>query len=220
VADKGKGRIEAFSDGVFAIALTLLILEIRPPQLGADADNGQLFAAIAGLWPSFLAFVLSFFVVLVMWVNHHELFRLARGVDYPFLFANGFVLLLVTFVPFPTALLARYLGTEAANAAAALYCGAFFVTAIAYNLLFCAIAHERRLVRPEVGDAELTGVRRAYYLGVVVYAASVGLALWSAAAGLGLCIALWLLWVRLNYGRTRGQDRSPSEEQPETCLHQ
>jgi uncharacterized membrane protein len=207
VAEKSKGRIEAFSDGVFAIALTLLILEIRPPQLDAGADGGQFFSAIVGLWPSFLAFVLSFFVVLVMWVNHHELFALARGVDHPFLFANGFLLLMVTFVPFPTAVLARFLGTGAAEGAAAFYCGTFFVIGIAYNLLFLSIAHNRRLVRPDVGDDELARVRRAYYLGVLVYGASVGLALWHAAAGLGLCISLWLLWVRLNYGGARGQQK-------------
>ena len=215
MADKSKGRLEAFSDGVFAIALTLLILEIRPPPLEAGADTGQFFAAMLGLWPSFLAFALSFFVVLVMWVNHHELFGLARGVDHPVLFANGFLLLMVTFVPFPTALLARFLGTGAGRAAAAFYCGTFFVTALAYNLLFVAIAHKRRLVRADVGDAELAGVRRAYYLGVLVYAASVGLALWSAAVGLGLCVSLWLLWVRLSYGTTRSRDRSPAQEWPE-----
>jgi uncharacterized membrane protein len=215
MADKSKGRIEAFSDGVFAIALTLLVLELRPPELSAGADAGRFFAALAGLWPSFLAFVFSFFVVLVMWVNHHELFALARGVDHPCLFANGFLLLLVTFVPFPTAVLARFLGTEAGRAAAAFYCGTFFMTAVAYNLLFFAIAHRRRLVRPDVGDAELAGVRRAYHLGVFVYATSIGLSLWDAAAGLGLCVALWLLWVRLNYQSRRRQGPSPAQEAAE-----
>jgi uncharacterized membrane protein len=204
VADHGKGRIEAFSGGVFAIALTLLILEVRPPQLDAGADGAQLFAALAGLWPSFLAFLFSFFVVLVMWVNHHELFRLARGADYPSLFANGFLLLVVTFVPFPTAVLARYLGTGAANAAAVFYCGTFFVTAVAYNLLFLTITHKWRLLRPEVTEEELARARQAYRLGLVVYAASVGAAWWSAAAGLGLCVALWVLWVCLNYGGRSG----------------
>jgi uncharacterized membrane protein len=210
MAEKSKGRIEAFSDGVFAIALTLLILEIRPPPVEAGADVGTFFAALVGLWPSFLAFGFSFFVVLVMWVNHHELFGLVRGVDHPFLFANGFLLLVVTFVPFPTAILARFLSTAAANAAAAFYCGTFLVTSIAYNLLFLSVAYKRRLVRPEVSDEELAVVRRAYYLGFVVYAASVVLALWHAAAGLGLCVSLWLMWVSLNYGRTRSQD--PSEK--------
>jgi len=212
MADQGKGRIEQFSDGVFAIALTLLILEIRPPTLDGDADTGQFFAAMVGLWPSFLAFVLSFFVVLVMWVNHHELFALARGVDRPFLFANGFLLLMVTFVPFPTALLARFLGTAAGRGATAFYCGTFLVTGVAYNLLFFSVAHNRRLVRPDVSDEELAVVRRAYRLGVFVYAGSVGLAFWNAAVGLGTCVSLWLLWVRLNYKRRRSHDRSPAEE--------
>jgi len=79
---EGTGRTEAFSDGVFAIAITLLILEIRVPHAGVE---GGLWAALVKLWPSYLAFVLSFFVILVMWVNHHELMRLVRAVRYPFL---------------------------------------------------------------------------------------------------------------------------------------
>jgi uncharacterized membrane protein len=98
------GRVEAFSDGVFAIAITLLILEIRAPHAGLE---GGLWAGLLTLWPSYVAFLLSFFVILIMWVNHHELMRLVRAVNYPFLFANGLVLLTVTFVPFPTAVLAE-----------------------------------------------------------------------------------------------------------------
>ena len=105
-------RVEAFSDGVFAIAITLLILEIKVPH---GIDHGELWAGLRALWPSFVAFFLSFFVILIMWVNHHELLRLVRGVGYPFFFANGFVLLTVTFVPFPTAVLAEYLGTPQAR---------------------------------------------------------------------------------------------------------
>ena len=97
---EGTARVEAFSDGVFAIAITLLILEIRVPHAGAEHG---LWAGLVALWPSYVAFVLSFFVILIMWVNHHELIRLVRAVGYPFLFANGLLLLTVTFVPFPTA---------------------------------------------------------------------------------------------------------------------
>src|ERR1043166_5258562 len=74
-------RLEAFSDGVFAIAITLLILEIRVPGPAAGHDNGWLNRELWALWPSLLAFCLSFWVILVMWVNHHELLRLVRGVD-------------------------------------------------------------------------------------------------------------------------------------------
>ena len=91
-AEKWTGRVEAFSDGVFAIAITLLILEIRVPKLPDHAGAGELLAATAGLWPSFLAFLLSFFAILIMWVSHHELMRMVRDVDYHLLFANGFLL--------------------------------------------------------------------------------------------------------------------------------
>jgi uncharacterized membrane protein len=200
-------RVEAFSDGVFAIAITLLILEIRVPHLDAEAANGELFAALLALWPSYLAFALSFFVILIMWVNHHELFHLVHAVDYPFLFANGLLLLMVTFVPFPTAVLAQFLGTAAANTAAGLYCFTFVLISIAYNLLFRAATHERRLVHPEIGDAVLARVRRAYALGLAVYVVSVGLALWNALAGLALCASLWLLWVRQLYATERRPGR-------------
>src|SRR4029077_7695046 len=118
-SEVGTSRVEAFSDGVFAIALTLLILEIRVPHPTPDQS---LWAGLVALWTSYVAFVLSFFVVLVMWVNHHELMRLARTVGYPFLFANGLLLLSVTFVPFPTAILAQYLATADAKVAVAFYC--------------------------------------------------------------------------------------------------
>ena len=85
---EGTQRIEAFSDGVFAIAITLLVLEIKVPH--ADGPEA-LWHALAGLWPSYVAFLLSFFVILIMWINHHELMRMVRAASYPFLFANGFL---------------------------------------------------------------------------------------------------------------------------------
>src|SRR5437899_11833967 len=132
------GRVEAFSDGVFAIAITLLILEIRVPHV----EHG-LWAGLLALWPSYVAFLMSFVVILIMWVNHHELIRLVRAVGYPFLFANGLLLLTVTFVPFPTAVLAEHLATPDAPAAAAFYCGTFIINALAWGLLFWTIVRGR-----------------------------------------------------------------------------
>jgi len=203
MADRETNRVEAFSDGVFAIAITLLILEIHVPRLADGAGNDALFTATRDLWPSFLAFLLSFFAILIMWVSHHELMRLARRVDYSLLFANGFLLLMVTFVPFPTAVLAQYLGAKAGNGAVALYCLSFFVIAIAFILLFTAIARKRRLVRPDVSDAALTRVWKAYWFGPIAYAGAAAAAWWSAAAGLGICLALWLFWIRLCYQSER-----------------
>ena len=107
-------RLEAFSDGVFAIAITLLILEIKVPH----AEHG-LWAGLAALWPSYAAFALSFIVILIMWVSHHELMHMIHRVTYPILFVNGLLLLTVTFVPFPTAVLAEHLNTPAASSAVA-----------------------------------------------------------------------------------------------------
>ncbi len=197
--DKATARVEAFSDGVFAIAITLLILEIRIPELHGAAGNQQLLVALLELWPSLVAFLFSFFVILVMWMNHHEFLLWVRTCDYPFLFANGLVLLMVTFVPFPTAVLARYLGTDAGRAAAAFYCATFFCTSLAFGVLFYSVAQRRRLVRDEVPDEAIARVRRAYAIGRVVYAASIALAFWSAMAGLVLCASLWVLWTRLCY---------------------
>src|SRR3954468_6873094 len=110
-------RIEAFNDGVFAIAITLLILEIRVPEQG----DTRLAPALLNLWPSYLAFATSFFEIGVMWINHHRLFTMIRRTDQRLLIFNLLLLLGITFVPFPTALIARHLGADDAWAAALLY---------------------------------------------------------------------------------------------------
>lgn len=196
---EGTARVEAFSDGVFAIAVTLLILEIRVPPAGGEHG---LWAGLVALWPSYIAFVLSFFVILVMWVNHHELIRLVRAVGYPFLFANGLLLLTVTFVPFPTAVLAEHLATADAPAAAAFYCGTFIVNALAWGLVFLTIVRGR-LYRSDVDAATIERIRRAYVAGPIVYIVATLVALKRPVLGLGLNASLWILWIRLGYRTTR-----------------
>ena len=116
--EKETGRIEAFSDGVFAIAVTLLVLEVRVPHLQDGGAGGSLARALLAQWPSYVALVTSFLTVLVMWANHHRIFELVRRVNAPFLYANGLLLLVVTVVPFPTAVLAEYFQKPGATTAA------------------------------------------------------------------------------------------------------
>src|SRR2546423_14169730 len=156
-------RVEAFSDGVFAIAITLLILEIRVPHV----DPG-LWTGLLALWPSYVAFLLSFVVILIMWVNHHELLRMVDGISYPFLFANGLLLLTVTFVPFPTAVLAAHLGTPEAKTAVALYCGMFVVNALCWNVLFATIVRSGLLHRDVTAEAG-GGGPEGYHSGAAGY---------------------------------------------------
>ncbi len=192
------GRVEAFSDGVFAIAITLLVLELKVPHAGEGAERGALAGQLLHLWPSFAAFLTSFVAILIMWMNHHGLFRLVRRVNGPFLLANGFLLLTVTFVPFPTAVLASCVPGPSATVAAAFYCGTYVLVNIAYNALWAA-ATRGGLLHPDVSPTHVRKIRRAYAAGFFVYAAATGLAWWNAHAGLALSTALWLLWAVLEY---------------------
>jgi uncharacterized membrane protein len=191
--NESPSRVEAFSDGVFAIAITLLILEIRIPH----GDHG-LWTELLALWPSYIAFLMSFVVILIMWVNHHELLRMARSVNYPFLFANGLLLLTVSFVPFPTAVLAQNLATAEAKPAAVFYCATMVANALSWNVVFATIVNGG-LLRKEMTAEIVANVRRTYYVGVLVYVAATALAFVKPALGLALNGALCVVWIRLGY---------------------
>ena len=147
---KETGRIEAFSDGVFAVAITLLVFNLKVPQIAVGDTNAvrDLGSALLSQWPSYLAFVTSFATILIMWVSHHSIFKMVYKSDSPFLFANGLLLMLVTVVPFPTALVAAYLTDPAAAMACAVYAGLFVLINIAYNLLWWTASHNRSLSEP------------------------------------------------------------------------
>src|SRR5258708_8358745 len=106
--EKETGRIEAFSDGVFSIAITLLVLDMKVPQ-PADVEQGSLLAELLKQWPVYLAFLASFFFILILWINHHPLFTAIRRSDNNLMLLNGLLLLGVILVPFPTSLVSEYL---------------------------------------------------------------------------------------------------------------
>jgi uncharacterized membrane protein len=192
------GRVEAFSDGVFAIAITLLVLELKVPSVDEVADPGALGEALLRLWPSYAAYLTSFVAILIMWMNHHGVFRMVRSLNGPFMVANGFLLLTVTFVPFPTAVLARHVQGPSATVAAAFYCATYVLVSIGYNALWSA-ATRGRLLRPEVSEAHIRKIHRAYRAGFFVYLTATVLALWNAHVGLAVSTALWILWGTLDY---------------------
>ncbi len=192
-------RVEAFSDGVFAIALTLLIFTIKIPEFEDLASKEKLYRELVNLWPSYLAFIMSFAAVLIMWINHHGFFKYLRKINNSFLYANGFLLLTVTFINFPTSVLAKYFNTPAVNSAAALYCGAILVISIAFNLLWFSSAYKRRLVKDEVSDELIIKIRNAYWLGFFVYLAAFALSFWLPYAGLFVSVTFWSFWLLLDY---------------------
>ena len=186
--DASTGRLEAFSDGVFAIAITLLVLEIRPPEHG----DQSLARGLVDLWPSYFAYALSFATIGIMWLNHHEVMRLVRAVDRTFLLLNMLLLLLIAFVPFPTNVLADFLQDgEERGAAAFFYAGTFATTAVIYNAFWHYLRRHRvRLLERHVTDAEISAITRSYLIGPAVYGLATLAALVSAWASVAICVAL------------------------------
>jgi len=186
-------RLDAFSDGVFAIAVTLLVLEIRVPHVeGAAALNAALLAA----WPSYLAYAISFITIGIMWLNHQFLLRLIKPADHIFILLNALLLMLITFLNFPTALIAEYAGTPAARTAAIVYSGTFVIIALGWNVLWRYASYHRRLLRDDVTDARVKEINSSYLFAPPLYGLSFIAAFFSVPvslliiAGLALFFAL------------------------------
>ncbi len=189
-------RLETFCDGVFAIAITLLVLEIHVPQLGAEASSAALARLLVQNWPSYLGYVLSFVVIGIMWANHHSIFRYVRRTDRYFLLLNVGFLMCVAFLPYPTAVLARYLPESGAQrAAVATYSGTLFVIALAFNAVWWYAMLHPALVGPHADREGMRTITRRYALGPVSYAVTVGLAFVNVWACLGLHGLLALLYL-------------------------
>jgi uncharacterized membrane protein len=184
-------RIEAFSDGVFAIAITLLILEIRVPEQG----EAHLAPALLHLWPSYLAFATSFLEIGVMWINHHRLFTMIGRTDQRLLILNLLLLLGITFVPFPTALIARHLDASDAWAAALLYNGTMVFLSIAFNLLWRYASRDRRLIDEDIDQSSVDGITRQYRFGPLIYLALLVALSWNAVMTLVVHLAVAIYFV-------------------------
>jgi uncharacterized membrane protein len=201
VEEKETGRIEAFSDGVFAIAVTLLVLELKVPQLGEEASSSELWSALLSHWPSYAAYLVSFATILIVWVNHHRLFMIIRRSDSRFLFLNGALLLMVTIIPFPTALLAEYLQKPAAPVPCAIYCGSYVLLGLAFNALWHYAAHRNRLLAHMTTAQQVEAISRSLLFGPLSYIAAFVLAFVNVYASLGLCMLLAIFWAVAGFER-------------------
>ena len=196
-AEKETGRLEAFSDGVFAVAITLLVVNLSVPHApaGTTFTAATLANELLRQWPSYVAFVTSFATVLIMWINHHSLFKMIHKSDTRFMFANGFLLLLVTLVPFPTALVAEYLtNPQAAKTATAVYAGLFVLISLGYLALWVAASNKRRLIKPTVSDEAVRAITRRTFIGFPTYMLAVIVAFIQPIISIAICIVLWVFW--------------------------
>ena len=182
----GTARLETFSDGVFAIAATVLVLEIG---VGSNLGNG-LGHALLHLWPSYLAYVTSFVTIGIIWMNHHHCIQTMDRVDRTLMFLNVLLLMTIAFLPFPTKLVADYLQKPGEQAAVYAYCATFIVMALIFNIWWRYASGGRRLIADDVPDARLRAISRAFDPGVPSYAVCLVVAIFSPLAAVVLTFAL------------------------------
>jgi uncharacterized membrane protein len=189
--EEGTTRLETFSDGVFAIAATLLVLEI-----GVTASDGHdLGSALLHIWPSYLAYATSFLIIGIIWINHHHTVSLMSRVDRMFLFINLVFLLVVAFIPFPTRLVAEYLHKPGEREAVLAYAITMLLMAVLYNIWWQYARRGRRLIREDVSDASLRAVDRAFDPGVIAYAIVVGLVFVKPLVAVLVTLALAIFYL-------------------------
>jgi len=195
---KELARVEAFSDAVFAIAATLLVLELKVPAISHVSSIADLWEKMGELWPSYLAFLLSFGTILIIWVNHHYTIRLLHQISKPFLYANGFLLLTITVFPFPTAVLAEYINTKFAAAAVAVYSLACLLINVAFVIWWGAMRKPVYLIRPEISNAQIKKILTQLWIGITIYLFATLISFWFPTPGIVVIIGTNILWVTMS----------------------
>jgi uncharacterized membrane protein len=184
-----KNRLEAFADGVFAIAATLLILNV------AVIETRPLGGELLRIWASYVAYAVSFVTIGIIWVNHHAVMHQIARVDRTFLVINILFLMVIAFIPFPTRLLAVYVTTDQAEAAALAYGITLTLTAVLFNVLWWYAAIGRRLLRQDADQKVIDGISRSYLPGPPLYLTATVLAVISPLASAGLYLAIAIFYV-------------------------
>lgn len=199
-SDQSTQRVEAFSDGVFAIAITLLVLEIRVPEGIEGVEPAvNLGAALLRLWPSYFGYVFSFVMIGIYWADHHYIFNLYKRTDHIFVLLNILFLMCISFLPFPTAVLAKYItDVHQQQTAIVLYTLGLFLPAFSWLLIWIYASWQNRLIDKQLDERFAARVTRQYSITNVLYFSAILLALWNGTAGLALCVGLSLLYLLPN----------------------
>jgi uncharacterized membrane protein len=200
------GRTEAFSDGVFAIAITLLVLELHVPHV-----NGSLLAALGRMWPTYSAYVVSFLTIGIIWINHHALFDRLIRLDRSLLFLNLVFLMTVSVLPFPTAILSEYLLASQGPTAAMIYSVNMAVMGSTFGAMWLYVARRRHLLANAETTEDYTGFLLRFSAGAPIYLLAAILALFDARITLAICAALAIYYVSLS---TPGQLRHHTTGDP------
>ena len=197
-------RLEAFSDGVFAIDITLLTFELKSPVFREEHTSRSLFVAMLHQWPSYVAFLLSFATIFVIWVNHHRMYNVIRRNDARFMYYNGLLLLLTSLIPFTTNILANYIRTSATELAAALSMLVFGAIAGTFYRMWTYATEDYRLLKRPATDVRVQTVRSGFIISMVAYGVSALLAMVLPYVSLLIGLLMVVYLSRLKYHRQKG----------------
>lgn len=187
-------RLEAFCDAVFAIALTLLIIDVKIPSTTEIHNTDDFWHALKYISPSIFAFVLSFIVILITWVNHHACLKLINKSSASFIYSNGLLLLTVVFVPFPTSLMGEYVLTDHAAPAVFLYNAIIAVQGVAW-VFITGSALSGHLTKNEKSIIQMQVNRRNGYFAIIIYSLLAIMALWFPLSIAIVSTLTWIFWL-------------------------
>ena len=190
----GTGRLEAFSDGVIAVAITLLVLSITPPDV---RSAGEVWRALGNHWPQFAAYVVSFMTIGIIWINHHGMISRLRVADHSILVLNLLVLMTIVILPFTTELLALDLraGGSAENAAAAIYSAALLLMSVAFSVMNRhVLLHRHDLLRVALPVGERRLILRRAVVGLIPYAVATVVAFVAPMVTVLICAVLAVIY--------------------------
>ncbi len=192
--EKQTTRLEAFSDGIFGVAITLLAIEIGIKEY-AGANNINLLDKIIERWPEYFSYFNSFATVLLIWMGHNKIFKQLRLANHWIILSNGLVLLLVVLFPFPTKTVGTFIGTNAENTAVAFYAaftGSITVSMLLLNL--CILQNKRLLLNQVKSIPWIKGMIKGQVIGILSYAAITFLAFYYSKAAIVLTFFMWVFW--------------------------
>ena len=187
-------RLEAFCDAVFAIAMTLLIIDIKIPTTVEITTTADFWLALKHITPSIFSFLLSFSIILITWVNHHEAMKHISKSAPSFIYANGFLLLTVVFLPFPTALMGEHILTDHAAPAVILYNSVLALQSLSWVFIISA-ALKNNLAKNERSIPIATLNRKFGYFAFVLYSLFAIIAIWFPLAIALVTILSWIFWL-------------------------
>ncbi len=187
-----KHRVDAFSDGVFAIACTLLVLNLHIPELTKNASSSELWHALLIQWPRLFSFIISFAVIAIFWMGHHIVMHYVRRVDRMFLNINSLYLLLIAFIPF----VAGLIGEHGTNVVAQLIYGTTLImTSLALAYLWHYSSHHHRLVDADLNSNMIHLATKMLLIGPVFFLIALGFAFINTRVSIWFYVIVPLLYV-------------------------